>query len=245
MKKTWLTAICVLVLGHNYCWGDDVPFKDIPRLTLTGQAMLHKPADELCLTVGVVTLAIDAETALKNNNANMQAVTASLKKVGLGDDEYETGHFNIRPTYTPTPKNPPQDWKPSINGYEVSNSVNIKTSQMKLAGTIIDAASKSGANSIDNIRFQLKDANIHRDEAIAAAAAVAIKEAETLAKATGQKLMRLLLVTLDEAAGVAPMPRAAPMMFRAASYSGEPTPILPGSVDVSASVTVVYEIAKE
>lgn len=243
MKITWITALCFLIAGYSCCWAED-PFKDTPKLTLTGRAVLHKPADQLCLTVGVVTLASEAETALKNNNTTMQAVAASLKKVGLADDEYETGRFNIHPTYSPQPKNPPPDWKPSINGYEVSNSINIKTPQIKLAGAIIDMANKSGANSIENIRFELKDANLYRDEAITTAAGVAIKEAETLAKATGQKLVRLLLVNLDEAAEPSPRPRAM-AMYKATSYNSESSaPILPGNVDVEASVTVVYEITK-
>lgn len=243
MRLFGTAFLLACLVGAPFCWSDE-PFENTPKLTLAGHAVIRKPADQLCMTVGAVTIASDAETALKNNNEAMQGIVASLQKIGLTPEEYETGRFNIRPLYSQPPKYPPPDWKPSINGYEVTNSVAIKTPQIKLAGTIIDAASKSGANSIDSIRFELKEMNAHREEAIAAASAIAIKEAETLAKATGQSLVRLLLVRLDDASGVTPMAKGAPMFLAAGGNSDSLAPIQPGSVEVSARVTLVYEIAK-
>lgn len=243
------TILFLSLMGavHSAFADDDTKsFKNIPQLSLVGHATLHKPADELHLTIGVVTLASDAETTLKNNNKAMQSVVTSLIKAGLKESEFETGRFNIQPTYSPQPKNPPEDWKPSINGYEVTNSISIKTEQIDLAGVIIDEASKAGANSIDHLSFELKDPKIYRDEAITLAAATVIKEAKTLAGATGQKLVRLLFVTLDEAPRPASyLPKNARLYMAASPGAGGESlaPIAPGTVAVSASISVTYEIA--
>jgi uncharacterized protein YggE len=213
---------------------------DTPKLTVRGEAELHKPADRLQLRVGVVTEDPAATTALQENSRRMEAVIQALEKVGLTEQEYETGHFSVRPVYSRRPRNADPEWRPQITGYEVTNSLVVRTKKLKLAGRLIEAANGAGANSID-ISFDLADPRTHRDEAISTATANARSDAATLSRAAAVQLVRVLSVNLDQAGWHPPVPTMARGMAMAEAAGAAP-PIRPGEVTVRATVTLVYEI---
>jgi len=216
----------------------------VPQLTVRGDAQLSKPADRAKLSIGVVTEAEDSAEALELNSVRTQSVLDALRRIGLSEGEYQTGRFRVRPVYSPRPKQAPRSWRPQIIGYEVSNTLNVKTTQLELAGKLIQAASEAGANTIDNIRFDLEDRRKFRDEAIALAASHARSDARTLALASGVKLVRILSVNLDNVGSIQPRRYEASAMLRAAPEADMAPPIEAGDVSITSSVTVVYEIAE-
>lgn len=213
---------------------------NIPKISLSAQATIHKPADELQMSIGVTNLGENAETVLSINNTKMLAVIAGLEALGLTKGEYQTGRFTIHPTYTPYPKNPPDNWKPSINGYEVNNSIIIKTDKLDMAGKLIDAAYKAGANSIENIHFNLHEPRQFWNEAISMATTNAINDAKVIASAAGVNLGRLLSINLDNSNTI--VPRANNVYFAKIASSDVP-PIEAGDVTITANVTIIYEIS--
>ena len=217
----------------------------VPVLTVRGAAQLQKPADELRIRVGVVTESNEAPTALRENSRQMNDVIDALKKTGLTDKEYQTSQFQIQPVYTRRPRQADATWRPKIIGYRVSNSLNVMTKKMELAGELIQAANEAGANSIDSISFGLADPRTHRAEAIRVATANAIADATTLANAAELRLVRVLSITLDQAAAPGPIPTMQRMSAGMAMAEAAPPPIQPGDVTVRASVTVQYEIAEQ
>lgn len=216
---------------------------EIPKLTLSAQATIQKPSDELQLKIGVVNFGDRAQVALADNSKKMQAVIASLEAAGITKDEYETGQFSITPTYTPYPKNPPADWKPSINGYEVSNAVIIHTSKLDMAGNLIDAANKAGANSISDLHFGLHTPRIHWTEALNAAVENAVADAKAIASAAGVNLVRVMSITLDNTHAI--MPQVNTAYLKMSADGGSAPPIEPGNVKITANVTLVYEISSK
>ncbi len=236
----FLASICLLQPA-TLAAADDVNAV-VPVLTVRGAAQLQKPADQLRISVGVVIESDEAPTALRENTRQMNDVIDALKKTGLTDKEYQTSRFQIQPVYTRRPRQAPVDWKPKIIGYRVSNSLNVKTKKLELAGELIQAANEAGANSIDSISFGLADPRRHRVEAIRAATANALTDARTLADAANLRLVRVLSITLDQAA--APRPTIQRMSAGMAMAEAAPPPIQPGDVTVRANVTVVYEIAE-
>lgn len=221
-------AICATVFGS-----------DVPKLNLNASATIYKPSDELQMKVGVVTYGITAEEALRENSEKMRAVVANLELTGLGKGDYETSHFSINPTYTPCPKDPPADWRPSINGYEVTNSIHVHTKKLELAGNIIDQANQAGANSITDIRFGLSNSRDYWQEALTAAGANAVRDAQAIAGATGVRLIRVLSISLNSTQVQSPQMNIA--SFAKMAGSGAP-PIEAGETSITASVSVVYEI---
>jgi len=212
--------------------------QEVPKLTLSATATIMKPSDELQLKIGVVTLGLTAEEALNENSYKMQNVISNLESIHLTKGDYETSHFSINPTYTPYPKNPPENWKPSINGYEVTNTLLIHTPKLDLAGKMIDMANRAGANSITDVKFGLRNSRDYWTEALAAAGSNAVKDAKAIAGSTGVQLGRVLSITLNHTQVSAPHLNIA-SFAKCADIS---PPIEPGEVSITANVTLIYEI---
>ncbi|KKM60243.1 hypothetical protein LCGC14_1543820 [marine sediment metagenome] len=218
----------------------DALAQDVPKLTLSSSATIRKPADELQLKVGIITRAVTAEEALEENSFKMRNVVDNLEAAGLNKDDYETSQFSINPTYTPYPKNPPADWRQTINGYEVTNSILIHTDKLEMAGKVIDLSNKAGANSISDVRFGLRSSRDYWTEALSAAGANAVKDAGAIAAATGVHLVRVLSISLNHTHVRSPQINLD--CFAKAGASGTSTPIEPGEVSIEANITMVYEI---
>lgn len=213
-----------------------------PKLLVKGEALLFKPADQMQLSVGVVTQHDDPQQALRLNNAKMAQVIKSLNQLGLVHTDYQTGQFQIQPIHTVPPKEPPADWKAKVSHYEVTNTIRIKTQRLDLTSEIILASSQSGANQIENIQFDLKDPRSYRAEAIKKATENAIADANILAKAAGVKLTGVRSLTLDQGHPVFSAPRA--LMYKASAESlSENTPIEAGAIEVRASVDMIFDIS--
>ena len=237
------TAVLIPLLGVASAIDSDEVI--VPSLTVRGSAILEKPADQLRIRIGVVTEDDEATTALRENSQQMNDVIKALKKEGLTEDEYQTSQIRIQPLYSRRPRQAGVEWKPVIIGYQVSNSINVKTKQLKLAGKLIQAANEAGANSIDSISFGLADHRKHRAEAIRTATANALADARTLADAANLRLVRVITINLDQAAAPRPLAMSMNRGMEMAMASTAPPPVNPGDVNVNASVTVVYEIAEK
>jgi uncharacterized protein YggE len=219
------------------CCGEHDP---TPTLTVTGDAELEFPADELRITIAVVNSGDEAGQVMKENSRAMQRVIEALKRVGLRDDEYETGRFSINPQYQPRPRDADRNWKPRIVGYVVENSINVKTKQLELIGELIEKSVEAGANNVTSISFGLANPNVHRAKVITEATTNARNDAAALAAASGVRLKRVLTVNLDGAAAPVMQMRGEKMMMAARETAAPP--IQPGDVTLRAHVTIVYEI---
>ncbi len=208
-----------------------------PRtLAVKGHATLSKPADELSINIGILNQGKTALQALNENSAKVKALIDALNKAGLNEKEYQTGRFSIRPLYNQRPKEADQNWTPKVIGFEIENTLRVNTAKVDQAGSIIDQATQVGANTINNINFQLKNPRLYREEAIQAATQNALNDAVSLSQAAGVKLLQIQAVSIDDAQAA---PRQAYMMK---SMLAEGSQIISGDVTVSATVTLIYAI---
>lgn len=241
-----LSSIMILLCLTGAAADEGTQCDETPELTVRGEAILHVPADQLRLNMGVVTDAVTAGEALEQNTARMEDVIKAIETVGLSKNDYQTGQFQIQPRWSPRPRQAPQDWRPHIVGYTVTNRLTIKTVQLHLAGKLIGAASQAGANEINSILFDLADPRTYRAEAIAAATANAITDARSLASAASVRLVKVLSLKLDDAVATPVRIRTEGLSQRAAMAMdvAEP-PISSGDVVVRASVHLIYQIEQK
>jgi uncharacterized protein len=228
-----LLFLILACLPAQAAWAEKPP----AQLTVQGSAELAFPADQAQLNMAVVTTAPTAEAALTANSSRLMAVEKALGKAGLETGEYRTGNFEIRPEWTPRPRNAGPDWQPAIAGYTVSNSLHLTTGKLPLVGALIEAGIKAGANSTSGLSYGLADVRPGRVKAIAQAIANARNEAEAAARAAGVNLGEILSMQLEPAVEVAPV-----RMLRMAAEPAAP-PLTPGEVTVRAVVTMVFAIA--
>lgn len=233
MKRLMICCLCMLFMQAVYA--------DQHQLSVQGEAVVSKPADMMHLLIGVETYDQEAKKAIQANTRLMDSVRGALLKLNLSEKEVQTKSYTISPRYAPPPQNPSPDWQPSIIGYEVRNTVEIRTSKLELAGMIIDRASKAGANTIQSISFSLQNEEQAKLEAIA--------QAFHRAQAYAQAVVKEANVNLGEIAQIeVGHPGTNALMFksgRAMGSSEYQTVISPRDVEVSASVSIVYRIKED
>ncbi|MEE2908312.1 MAG: SIMPL domain-containing protein [Planctomycetota bacterium] len=219
----------------------------VPQLTITGNSEISVSADELQMRVGATATNESLDAARSDVDNKMQAIVQALGKLGLKSRrDFHTSRYDVDPQWSQRPRGRTdlQDWIPQLLGYKVQSSVQINTSKLQLAGQIIESAVAAGANDIGGARFTLASPRTSRDEAIKQAAQFAIDDARTLAEATETKLVRIIEMSINNT-GYNPPPAPRSMAMARTTASGSTPVMTPGQVQVTASVTIVYEIESE
>ncbi|HEY7979308.1 MAG TPA: SIMPL domain-containing protein [Rhizomicrobium sp.] len=203
-------------------------------LTVSGQGEVRGKPNEAMLSAGVVTTARTAGAALADNSKAMNQVFATLKRAGIADNDMQTSNFSVQPQYA-TDKN--GNTLQNITGYQVSNTVNVRVNDLAKVGPTLDALVSSGANSIGDIAFTIKDPKPLMAQARAAAVADAIARAQTLARAAGVTLGPI--TSINESGYSEPRP-----MYRMAVMNGAPSPppIAAGEESVTTGVSITWAI---
>ena len=206
-------------------------------VTVSGTGKSMVVPDRFSFNVGVQTVANTVDDAVAENNRRTAAVIAALKKAGAADKDLQTSGFNIWPQ---------QDYSqqtklPRILGYQVTNSITVRSTKIADAGKLLGVAIAAGVNTSSGINFEVADPARGRSEGLRAAFDDARAKATLLAQAAGRTLGRALLI--NEGTQIAPppypMPRAMAVEARVASQD---VPVESGQQEVTYTVSVTFEL---
>lgn len=203
-----------------------------PSITTTGESIVTAKPDRAQIDIGVVSQAATSEAAVADNAQKVEATLAKLRQVLGSNSDIKTISYTVSPNY----RYPKEGGEPSITGYTATNLVRVTLDDLTQVGKAIDAATATGANRIQNLRFSIKDEQGVQSQALREAAIKARQKAEALAGALGLKIQRVLAVT-ENSQGAIPFREVAYARADAAS-----TPIEPGTIEIHASVTFTVEI---
>jgi uncharacterized protein YggE len=136
-----------------------------------------------------------------------------------------------------------QSGRGEIRGYVVRNRVEVRVDDLDKLAAVIDAVQTRAGTGLSLVgpRFDLKNEREAQAEALKQAVQYARARAEAMAAGAGRALGPIVRI---EEMGSMPIPvRPEPMAFRAATAEAAPeTPITPGEIEVTASVTLTIEI---
>jgi uncharacterized protein len=202
---------------------------DEPRdgITVTGTGRVSAVPDEAEFSFGITTKERTAREALTANSAQMRKLIAGLKAAGVLERDIKTQDISVGATYEGDGKD---------GGYWARNSLSVRITDLERAPTILDAASRAGANEVYGPSMGRSDRDDLEARALKNAVANARKRAETLAEAAGVSLGEVTAMSEQSQAGG---PEWAPLE-RAASEAS--APIEPGRQEITASVTVTFAI---
>jgi len=184
--------------------------------------------------VTVDTRADTAKQAQEQNAATVNSLRMALQGSGLVK-EVTTSSYNIYPDYS-------YDGEATVTGYVVSHSLKISTESMTGVGKVLDVAVANGANRVDYVSFSLSDdkAELLKKQALASAVSKAKDKAKSLALASGVTLGRP--VHVSESSYYQP-----PIYYGAEKFAMDsvaaPTQVVPGEIEVTATVAISYEIS--
>lgn len=212
--------------------------REPPSIQVTAEATVTAQPDQAQIEIGVVTQAPKSEVAAAQNAQRLEKVLADLRAAVGPEGKVQTVGYSLRPDY----RYPSQGGgDPTISGYTATNVVRVTLNDLSRVARAIDAATSSGANRIQALRFELKDEGGVRAQALREAATRARGKAEALAGALNLQIVRVLSVS--EAGGEMPVP-VMPMReaMLAKAEGGVATPIEMGTVEVRATVSLIVEV---
>lgn len=206
-------------------------------LTVSAESELKTTPDIATISAGVVTTAATAQEAMAQNATRMTAMIGALKKAGVADKDMQTSGLSLQPQYVYNNNDAPK-----LTGYQANNNVNIVVRKLDSLGPVLDTMASKGASNLNGPNFGVDQPEPIIDEARTKAVQKAMARAELYARAAGMRVKRIAAITEGGGQQQPPMPYQQSMTM--AVQTKMETPIAPGRVGLSSSVTMTFELEK-
>lgn len=161
------------------------------EITATGRGEVSVTPDRATVMVSVETRAASAAAAAAENSAKMATVQQSLRRAGLAPSDVMTFGYSVGQDPRTMMRVGPDAPRGPIE-FLARNTVRATIRRIDDVGKVIDAALAGGATSISSVQMTSPNTDDARRTALSQAAAQAQRDAETLARAAGGSLGRLL-----------------------------------------------------
>lgn len=202
----------------------------VPYLRFSGTGTVTVKPDLAVISVSAGGTAKTSRDALERATKKLEAVQAKLKALGVADDDLQTsGNY----TY--------QDY--DSKNWRAELSLTVKVRDINQAGKLLAEANAAGADSVSGPSFSVEDSHAAYAQALRKAIEDARAKAEAAAAQLGVRVTGV--VSVDDQSGGGPILAYAADAAMEKSVGGAPTPvpINPGTQDVSATVSVVFNYA--
>src|SRR5262245_18289883 len=218
----------------------DVP-PSPPVIVVSGTAQVFVAPDQATVRLGIVRQSANAQAAQEQANAVAQEILNAIGKAGVPPSQIQTMRLVLSPVYAP--RSPESRDAPRIVAYNASNTVSVTLENLSLVGPVIDAGLKAGANQLEGVQFGLRNALPSRQQALKQAVTEARGKREAMAEALRVNLAEVL--EISEGGSISPKFEA-PLSGRVfAAAQDVATPVSPGQIEVSATVTIRYRISQK
>lgn len=202
-------------------------------VSFSGEGKITAKPDIAMISASVVTNATEAKTAQDQNATKSNAVTDFLKAQGIDEKDIKTSNYNIYPQYN----YPQYGGQPSISGYQVSQSFDVKVRDLTKVSKIISGLVSAGANQVNNLGLQIDNPEALQAQARQLAIDNAKKKAQDLQSQVG--------ISLGHIVGFSENTGGTPIMYAARGMGGGSAPspdISAGQNEIVSDVTLIYQI---
>lgn len=157
-----------------------------PEITAYGRGEAKAAPTSAMVSISVTTRAPTAAQAAADNAARLDATLKALRGVGLAPNELSTIGYSVAQNYETTRE------VRTPSGFIARNTIRAEVRKLDDLGKVIDAALAGGATEISGVAFLSANSESARLSALAEAVRQARGEAETIARAAGGTLGRLI-----------------------------------------------------
>jgi len=200
-------------------------------LTVSGTGKVTVVPDVARVYLGVTLTKPTVKEARDAAARAMTDVIAAIKGLGIADADIQTTGLSLSARYA-------NGSSTKIVGYSISEQVQVTVRDLDKAGDVVDTATAKGATDVNGISFEIADPAKALDNARAAAIVAARTSATVMAGAAHVNVGAVVSIT----DGSAPTPIYYGAASAAPMFADLKTPVQPGTQDVSANVTVVFEL---
>jgi len=231
IRNAFLVILLLLLTASSAHCAED----GISKIIVQGEGKASAPADKVTMALGVETRDASAAKAASENAGLMNETIAALLAAGVDESEIQTSSYSLSTSQNEQPfaSDAAIDTKDAPE-FIATNMVTVSLNNTTRVGAILDAAVSAGSNSIQEITFDLSDPQPQKDLALALAIEDARRKAEIAARAAGVSLGRIL--EISEGYGY--------VTSASKSFAFDlSTSIQPGKMEITAIVTMTYEIS--
>ena len=202
-------------------------------ISVGGTGTVTLVPDVADLHVGVVVQRPKVKDARAAAATAMQGVIKALRTAGVAERDIQTTTLSLQPIYDYTANGS----SPRITGYELRNGVVATVRDLDRLADAVDGALGGGGTTLDGITFRVDDPTGAEEQARTQAMKQARAKADALASAAGVTIVGVASISEQSSPTPWPVPYAG-----AARADEASTPILPGTSEITVSVSVVYLI---
>jgi len=198
---------------------------------VSGSGELQVEPDTARIRLGVQTEADTAKAALNQNSTKMRTLINALEKADVSSDDIQTQTVRLSPRYNRNNSNNSS----TLVGFTASNIVEVRTKNLENLGTLLDQSVEAGANTIENISFEVSNSDTLADQVRETAVQDARHKAEELAKLTNASLGSVLKIQETSSTPVPVRQQVEAPVQQAAAV-----PISPGNQSVRVNVQITW-----
>lgn len=242
MKRMLFLALFVLASSVNAFPQNAI---DPPLITVTGQGEVRVPPDEVVFTLGVESVDKDMLAAKKKTDDSVREVLAIARKNNVKAEDVQTSQISVQPKYNTDEMDFEQrrGVKREFVGYQVSKTVAVILRDISRFDVLLSDVLRAGVTRLSNVAFRDSQLRKHRDQARAMAMRAAKEKADLMAREIGQSIGPAYSITETS---VTPY-SASNITQNVASVAGgsdseSESAIAPGSISITASVTVRFRL---
>jgi hypothetical protein len=206
---------------------------NMSKLIVQGEGKASAAPDKATVVLGVQTRDASAAIAAAENARLMNETIVALLAAGIAESEIQTSGYSLGTESQDAPVMAGE--KQKAPEFVASNTVTVNLNNTTDVGLVLDTAVAAGSNRIQEVAFDLKNPQPQKDLALTLAIEDARRKAEIAAKAAGVELGRVL--EISEGYGYVTA------ASKSANFAEFATPIQPGRMEITASVTMTYEIS--
>lgn len=161
-----------------------------PRLiTVSGDADIRVPPDEVSIMLGVEVGDKDIANATRRNAEQVRQVVAMAKEFRIDAKDIGTDQISIDKSFEYV------GGKNIFKEFSAKRTVSLRLKDLSRFEDLLMAVMKSGATSVSSVQFCTSQLRRHRDAARAQALKAASEKANDMAKSLGQKVGRPFTIT--------------------------------------------------
>ena len=230
MKRTFVMLLTFLLLFTLTASAED------ETISVAGSAVIYLEADQANLNLGFRIKSEDLGAAQSQSASKIDAIIKALEEDGIEAKDIATADYSIYSYTEYTAQGTEKQY------YQVNHLLNVTVRDIAQIGHLIDLAVRAGANAVDSISFTSQKSDEAYQQAMTEAVADSRKKAEILCAAAGVRLGKVQSISFTGNQYTALSNSRNYKMAESAADGAASTVIQSGSVSVSASVTIVYEL---
>ena len=238
MKTVFLLVIAAVAAVPAFAQNNIEP----PLITVTGQAEVRVPPDEVLFTLAVENVDKDMLVANRKTDDSVKQILAIARKYNVKPEDVQTSQISVQPKYNTDDMEyeARRNIKRVLIGYQVSKTVAVRLRDISRFDEMLADILKAGITRLSNLEFRDSQIRKHRDEARRMAMRAAKEKATLLANEISQSIgpaYSIAETTRDYEPR--PMQNVSSDAGRAAESESA---LAPGTLSVTAQVTVRFRL---